>query len=71
MRPMRSGFTPYLGPWGPLPAGGLGTSKTLRSFAANHGKTYRGRALLVKDFQRLTARGGVGRRATRHAKCKI
>ncbi|EJK57211.1 hypothetical protein THAOC_22772, partial [Thalassiosira oceanica] len=27
-------------------------SKTLQTFAANHGQTYRGRALLVEDFQR-------------------
>ncbi|EJK57959.1 hypothetical protein THAOC_21955, partial [Thalassiosira oceanica] len=39
-------------PWGPLPAGGLGLSKTLQFFAANHGQTYRGRALLVEYFQR-------------------
>ncbi|EJK57045.1 hypothetical protein THAOC_22957 [Thalassiosira oceanica] len=27
-------------------------SKTLQTFAANHGQTYRGRALLVENFQR-------------------
>ncbi|EJK72563.1 hypothetical protein THAOC_05894, partial [Thalassiosira oceanica] len=43
---------PFSGPWGPLPAGGLGLSKTLQFFAANHGQTYRGRALLVEYFQR-------------------
>ncbi|EJK68202.1 hypothetical protein THAOC_10642 [Thalassiosira oceanica] len=48
----RSHLTPYLGPWGPLPAGGLDLSKTLQPFAANHGQTYRGRALLVENFQR-------------------
>ncbi|EJK72711.1 hypothetical protein THAOC_05728, partial [Thalassiosira oceanica] len=43
---------PFSEPWGPLPAGGLGPAKTLQTFAANHGQTYRGRALLVENFQR-------------------
>ncbi|EJK71000.1 hypothetical protein THAOC_07598, partial [Thalassiosira oceanica] len=45
-------FLGRTGPWGPLPAGGLDLSKTLQPFAANHGQTYRGRALLVENFQR-------------------
>ncbi|EJK69098.1 hypothetical protein THAOC_09678, partial [Thalassiosira oceanica] len=36
----------------PYPQAGLDLSKTLQSFTANHGQTYRGRALLVENFQR-------------------
>ena len=60
---------PYIGPWGPLPAGGLDLSKTLQSFATNHDQTYRGRALLVENFQRAETAKPVPPPSRTHITC--